>query len=108
MFEALEKRANGLCVGIVIAVIFLGKVFGASLWGLLPLSFCLASGVYVWAKEVVRSGRELEWSSEQLRGQTVRSFFHSLRDDQSRSSADYLLGHRQPVARISGMDECPS
>jgi hypothetical protein len=71
MFKELEKRANGLALGIAFAVIVLGRAFGGSLWGLIPLSFCLASGVYLWMKEVVRSGREYEWHSERLRGETV-------------------------------------
>jgi Ca2+-dependent lipid-binding protein len=71
MFKELEKRANGLALGIAFAVIVLGRAFGGSLWGLIPLSFCLASGVYLWMKEVVRSGREYEWHSERLRGETA-------------------------------------
>lgn len=71
MFDHLQKRALGLCVGIVFAIIFLGRFFGGSLLGLLPLSACIATGVWLWMSEVIRSGRELEWSSEQLRGETV-------------------------------------
>lgn len=71
MFENLEKRANGLAAGIAFAVIVLGRTFGGSLWGLIPLAFCLASGVYLWMKEVIRSGREYEWQSENVRGETV-------------------------------------
>lgn len=71
MYVALETRANGLCIGILLAVVLLGKMFGGSLKGLIPLGMCLASGVFLWMKEVVRSGREMEWSSEQLRGETA-------------------------------------
>lgn len=71
MFEKLEKRAMGLCIAIPFAIIFLGRFFGGSLWGLIPLAACIASGVWLWMHEVVRSGKEMEWSSEQLRGQTV-------------------------------------
>lgn len=71
MFDQLGRRAAELCVGIAVAVVFLGKVFGGSLLGLLPLAGCIAAGVWLWMKEVVRSGREVEWSSEQLRGETV-------------------------------------
>ncbi|KAJ5779363.1 hypothetical protein N7457_007083 [Penicillium paradoxum] len=69
MFEALEKRATILCIGISFAVIVLGRIFGGSLWGLIPLAFCITSGVWLWMQEVIRSGREMEWSSEQVRGQ---------------------------------------
>jgi hypothetical protein len=71
MFQALEQRAGFLCIGIVIAIVVLGKMFGGALKGLIPLSFCIASGLWLWMKEVVRSGREVEWSSEQSRGETV-------------------------------------
>jgi hypothetical protein len=71
MFAALETRANILCAGILIATVVVGKMFGGALKGLIPLGMCLASGVYLWMKEVVRSGREVEWSSEQVRGQMV-------------------------------------
>lgn len=72
MFEVLEKRAGGLCIAILLSIVVLGKMFGGSLKGLIPLGMCLASGVWLWMKEVVRSGREVEWSSEQSRGETVR------------------------------------
>ena len=71
MFKALEQRAGGLCIAILISVVVLGKMFGGSLKGLIPLGMCLASGVWLWMKEVVRSGREVEWSSEQTRGETA-------------------------------------
>ena len=51
-------------------------MFGGSLTGLIPLGACLASGVWLWMKEVVRGGREVEWSSEKDRGRYV-----SLRQD---------------------------
>ena len=63
-----------MCLGIFLAVIILGKMFGGSLKGLIPLGACLGSGVWLWMKEVVRSGREVEWSSETERGQTVRVY----------------------------------
>ncbi|EAW10548.1 C2 domain protein [Aspergillus clavatus NRRL 1] len=71
MFDELEKRASAVCVGILLGVIFLGRLFGGSLWGLAPLAICTSAGVWLWMKEVIRSGREMEWSSEQLRGQTA-------------------------------------
>ena len=71
MFAALETRASGLCVGVFIAIVLLGKMFGGSLKGLIPTAMCIVSGIYLWMKEVIRSGREVEWSSEQTRGETV-------------------------------------
>jgi hypothetical protein len=73
MFQILERRAGGLCIAILVSIVVLGKMFGGSLKGLIPLGMCLASGVWLWMKEVVRSGREVEWSSEQTRGETVSS-----------------------------------
>ena len=71
MFAALETRASGLCIGVFFAIIVLGKLFGASLKGLIPTSLCIVSGIWLWMKEVIRSGREVEWSSEQSRGEVV-------------------------------------
>ena len=70
-FAALESQATYLCGGVFLAVIILGKMFGGSLKGLIPLSMCLTSGIWLWMKEVVRSGREVEWQSEKERGQHV-------------------------------------
>jgi Ca2+-dependent lipid-binding protein len=72
MFAALEKRANILCVGILISTVVVGKIFGGALKGLIPLGMFLSSGVFLWMKEVIRSGREVEWDGEQVRGQMVR------------------------------------
>ena len=71
MYTRLETQASILCVGIFIAIVVLGKMFGASLKGLIPTAMCIVSGVWLWMKELVRSGREAEWSSEQSRGETV-------------------------------------
>jgi hypothetical protein len=71
MFVSLEKQAGVLCFGVFIAVVVLGKMFGGKLIGLIPLAMCLTSGIWLWMKEVVRSGREVEWHSEKERGQTV-------------------------------------
>ncbi|KAF1978080.1 hypothetical protein BU23DRAFT_250740 [Bimuria novae-zelandiae CBS 107.79] len=68
-FAALEKRATIMCVGILVATVVVGKMFGGRLVGLVPLGMCLSSGVFLWVKEVIRSGREVEWESEKTRGQ---------------------------------------
>ena len=78
MFAILETRASGLCIGVFIAIILLGKIFGASLKGLIPTSMCIVSGIWLWMKEVIRSGREVEWSSEQSRGETVSDPSHEV------------------------------
>lgn len=72
MFEALEQRAGIVCIGVFLAVVILGKAFGGALKGLIPLAMCLTSGIWLWMKEVIRSGREVEWDSERTRGQMVR------------------------------------
>ncbi|KAK1138827.1 hypothetical protein N8T08_001744 [Aspergillus melleus] len=69
MYDHLHKRGATLCIGIVVGIVFVGRMFGTSLWGLLPLAAIIGSGVWLWVEEVVRSGREMEWSSEQIRGQ---------------------------------------
>lgn len=71
MFASLEAKAGSLCFGVFLAIVVLGKMFGGSLKGLIPTAACIVSGIWLWMKEVVRSGREVEWSSEQARGETV-------------------------------------
>ncbi|POS75940.1 meiotically up-regulated 190 protein [Diaporthe helianthi] len=71
MYSALEARANVLCAGIFFSIAFIGKILGGSLWGLIPLGFCVASGVFLWVKDLIRQGRDTEWSSEQQRGETA-------------------------------------
>lgn len=71
MFEALERRTNLLSAAIFIAIVVLGKLFGGALYGLIPLATCISAAVFLWAKEVVRSGREKEWASERDRGKMV-------------------------------------
>ncbi|CAI7665577.1 unnamed protein product [Penicillium pancosmium] len=71
MFDQLERRGMGLCIGIPLAIIFLGRFFGGSLLGLIPLAACIASGVWLWVQQVIKSGKDMEWHSEQLRGETA-------------------------------------
>jgi Ca2+-dependent lipid-binding protein len=71
MFEAVEARANVLCAFVLLAIIVVGKMFGGSLWGLIPLAICVTSGVFLWVKDLIRQGRDIEWSSEQKRGETA-------------------------------------
>jgi len=75
MFEALETRATILTAGVFIAIVVLGKFFGGALYGLIPLGLCISSGIFLWMKEVLRSGRASEWSSERTRGETVGVLF---------------------------------
>lgn len=71
MFANLELRSNALCAGIFMAIVFFGRLFGGGLLGLIPLAICVTSGVHLWVKELIRQGRDLEWSSEQERGETA-------------------------------------
>ncbi|KAJ9649386.1 hypothetical protein H2199_000161 [Coniosporium tulheliwenetii] len=70
-FERLEKQAGALCIGVLVAIVVVGKMFGGSLAGLIPLAMCVTSGLWLWVKEVIRSGREVEWDSEKTRGMTA-------------------------------------
>ncbi|KAL7930528.1 hypothetical protein V8C35DRAFT_160021 [Trichoderma chlorosporum] len=71
MFASLELRSNALCAGIFMGIVFFGRLFGGRLLGLIPLAICVTSGVHLWVKELIRQGRDLEWSSEQERGETA-------------------------------------
>ena len=44
MFDSLEKRASFICAVVFTVIIVLGKTFGGSLKGLIPLGACIASG----------------------------------------------------------------
>jgi Ca2+-dependent lipid-binding protein len=70
-FARVEKQATAVCGVAFVAIIVLGKFFGGSLKGLIPLAICVSSAFFLWIKELIRSGREVEWSSEQTRGQTA-------------------------------------
>ena len=71
MYNVIEQRATILCIAIFFAIIFFGKSFGGKLLGLIPLSICVTSGVFLWMKDLIRRGRDIEWSSEQKRGETA-------------------------------------
>lgn len=71
-FKMIEQRATILCIFLFLGTAIIGKMFGGSLKGLIPLGMCLSSGVFLWTKELIRSGREVEWDSEKTRGETVR------------------------------------
>ena len=68
----IEQRTGVLCIGLFLATVIVGNMFGGALKGLIPLAMCLTSGIWLWMKELVRSGREVEWDSEKVRGETVR------------------------------------
>jgi hypothetical protein len=74
MYESLEQKTTVLSGGVLVAIIVLGKLFGGALYGLISLGMCVASGIYLWMKQVVLKGREHEWQSEKDRGKLVRQF----------------------------------
>lgn len=69
MYDSIEQRAVILCVAVFFAIVFIGNFFGGSLLGLIPLAMCIASGIFLWMKDLIRKGRDIEWSSEQKRGE---------------------------------------
>ncbi|KAH6605063.1 c2 domain-containing [Trichoderma cornu-damae] len=71
MFASLELRSNLLCAGIFMGIVFFGRLFGGGLLGLVLLAMCVTSGVHLWVKDLIRQGRDMEWSSEQERGETA-------------------------------------
>ena len=71
MFKRVEERGLILIIGIFFAIVIVGRVFGGGYLGLIPLGGCVSSGVWLWIKELVRSGREMEWESEAERGKTA-------------------------------------
>ncbi|KAI1403785.1 hypothetical protein F4819DRAFT_191347 [Hypoxylon fuscum] len=71
MYAIIEQRAMVLCIGVFFGIIFVGKFFGGRLLGLIPLAICVSSGIFLWMKDLVKQGRDIEWSSEQKRGETA-------------------------------------
>ncbi|KAI5864229.1 hypothetical protein GGS23DRAFT_488743 [Durotheca rogersii] len=69
MYSIFERRATVLCTAIFFAIILIGKIFGGRLLGLIPLAMCISSGVFLWMRDLIRQGRDIEWSSEQKRGE---------------------------------------
>lgn len=55
--------------GSLIAIIVVGKLFGGSLWGLIPTAICVSSGIWLWMKDVVQAGEAVEWDAEKKRGE---------------------------------------
>lgn len=70
-FARLEERGMWMVGGVFVAIVLLGRVFGGRYIGIIPLALCVSSGIWLWVKEVVRSGREVEWESEKERGKTA-------------------------------------
>ena len=100
-FKSLENKAGALGIGIFISIIILGKLFGGALKGLIPLALCVTSGVWLWTKEVIRSGREVEWDSEKERGLTVSLRWY-LRISFS-VVAHVIIGYGEFTTRVGGM-----
>lgn len=71
MYAIIEQRATALCIGVFLAIVFVGKFFGGWLVGLVPLAMCVSSAIFLWTTDLVRRGRDMEWSSEQRRGETA-------------------------------------
>ncbi|PGH36871.1 hypothetical protein GX50_00329 [[Emmonsia] crescens] len=69
MYKALERRGTVLSLCIFCGIVIPGKLIGGSLKGLIPLAFCITSGVWLWMQDLIRKGRDMEWSSEQRRGE---------------------------------------
>ena len=87
-----------MCVAILVAIIVVGKMFGGSLKGLIPLSMCISSGLFLYMKEVVRSGREVEWQSEKDRGKYVSR--HDCSSAHNFNVPNVNLGHCQSTSRV--------
>lgn len=70
-FVQLEKRTYMVCGGCAFAILFIGKMGGASLKTLLILTIGITSAVWLWMMDLIQKGRANEWSNERLRGESV-------------------------------------
>lgn len=71
MFDTIEQEAIRVCVGSFLLVVFAGRLAGGNVKPLVLTAFLLATAVWLWMEDLIQRGRDGEWSSEQLRGQTV-------------------------------------
>ncbi|KAL2886233.1 Meiotically up-regulated protein 190 [Ceratocystis lukuohia] len=69
MFELLEMRASFLAVGLFFGISIVGSMFGGRIWAMTLLGAFVASAVFLWVKDLIRSGRDREWESERERGE---------------------------------------
>lgn len=69
MYNEFEKRTGVLCTSVAGIILVLGKLCGGALYGLIPLAAIVASAIFLFMKDMVRKGRDMEWSSEKQRGQ---------------------------------------
>ncbi|KAK3989853.1 hypothetical protein QBC44DRAFT_79014 [Cladorrhinum sp. PSN332] len=73
MFAAIEARANVLSFAIFFGIITIGYTLsGGSLFTLVPMAAVISSGVFLWAKDLIKQGRSMEWDSERKRGEMAR------------------------------------
>ncbi|KAK2850671.1 hypothetical protein FQN49_005438, partial [Arthroderma sp. PD_2] len=71
MFKVIEKKANILCSVIFVVILVIGRFAGGQIKWMLPLACCVATGVWLWAFDLIRRGRTFQWHAEKLRGQTA-------------------------------------
>lgn len=69
MFEMLEMRASFLALGLFLGISVFGSIFGARIWGIVPLAGIVSCAVFLWVKDLIRQGRDHEWESERERGE---------------------------------------
>ncbi|POS84788.1 hypothetical protein EPUL_003642, partial [Erysiphe pulchra] len=69
MFEAFEKSTSIICITIVISIIVFGKLAGGALHGLILISLCITSVIFLWMKDLVQKSRLCQWQGESKRGE---------------------------------------
>jgi hypothetical protein len=60
MYVQLEKRTYILYGRVLLSIVVLGKLFGGTLHGLVPLGLCVSSDIFLWMRELVTKGKSHE------------------------------------------------
>ncbi|KHJ33498.1 putative meiotically up-regulated protein [Erysiphe necator] len=69
IFKKFEKSTNIVCITIVISVIVFGKLAGGALYGLIFISLCITSVIFLWMKNIVQKSRSYKLQDKNKRGE---------------------------------------
>lgn len=72
-FAALEKNTSILCIGIIIGIIVLTRLFHRSgFLGSILTAILVSGGVWFWMKRIKEEAENIRWATETKRGETAQ------------------------------------